>query len=179
MPVDDEETGEKQDTQRDILVDRHRLQYEGLFVVQDFYKLIDEYFEEKGYDKREFKNVEVVRDDGIRYLEIIFRPWKKITDYARVVQELRLIMENVKEVEVEKDGVKTYAHQGKVLCTFNVFLDTDYEDKWGRKPPFWVVRILFDRYFFKSYTKQYYAEALDDYRMLVYQIKAYLNMSKE
>jgi hypothetical protein len=171
-------TGKSITAQRTYLIDKHRFNYEGIFIVQDLYKLIDEYFEEKGYDKCEIKNAEIVRDDGVRYIELVFEPWKKITDYAKVQIWLRVIIEDIKEVEIEKEGIKVNAHQGKVMFTFDVVVDTDYEDKWGTKTIFAVFRIFFDKYFLKKYTQQYYAEAIDDYKMLVYQIKTYLNMHK-
>lgn len=177
--VDDEATGYKENSQRTYLVDKHRFSYEGIFVVPDLYKLIDEYYEEKGYDKRELKNAEVVRDDGVRFIEIVFEPWKKVTDYAKSVIKLKVFMENVKDIEIEKEGVKVHAHHGKLLFLFDVYVDTEYEHRWDKKTVFSFIRVLFDKYFFKRYTQQYYAEALDDYRMLVYQIKAYLNMHKE
>ncbi|MCB9358451.1 hypothetical protein H6503_00825 [Candidatus Woesearchaeota archaeon] len=181
--VDDKPTGETTNAYRTYLVDKHRMNYEGLFVVQDLYKLIDEYYEEKGYDKREFKNAEIVRDDGVRFIEIIFEPWKKITDYAKSVVKLRMLMENVKDVEIEKDGVKVNAHHGQLSFVFDVYVDTDYEErwggKWGNKAIYAFIRLLFDKYFFKRYTQQYFAEALDDYKLLQYQIKSYLNMNKQ
>ncbi|MFT4297783.1 MAG: hypothetical protein ACMXX5_01180 [Candidatus Woesearchaeota archaeon] len=177
--VDNKATGTKIPAQRTYLVDKHRFQFEGIFIVQDLYKLIDDYFEEKGYDKCELKNAEIVRDDGVRFIELLFEPWKKITDYARSVIRLRVIMEEIKEIEIEKDKIKTKAHHAKALFTFDVCVDTDYEGRWEKKPIYKVIRILFDKYFFKRYTQQYYAEALDDYKMLAYQIKTYLNMHKE
>lgn len=177
--VDDKATGKDIAAQRTFLVDKHRMQYEGIFIIQDLYQLIDEYFEEKGYDKRESKNAEVVRDDGVRFIDLQFEPWKKVTDYAKVAIKVRVIMDNVRDIEIEKDGVKVHAHQGDIKFLFDVYVDTDYEDRWGSKPIYAVIRVLFDKYFFKRYTQQYYAEAMDDYKMLVYQIKVFLNMNKE
>ena len=37
----------------DIIVDKLRLQYEGLFSVKDLYYMIDEWSEERNYDRRE------------------------------------------------------------------------------------------------------------------------------
>ena len=48
---------EKQMAERETLIDNYRVIYEGLFSVKDLYSLIDEYFEEKGYDRREKKNI--------------------------------------------------------------------------------------------------------------------------
>ena len=176
--VDDKATGIGEGAQRNFLVDRQRMHYEGIFVVADLYKLIDEYYEEKGYDKREIKNAEIIREDGVRYIEIIFEPWKKITDYAKSTIKLRMIMENVKDIEIEKEGLKIRANQGKILFVFTVYVDTDYEGKWSQKPTFTFFRILFDKYFFRNYTNQYYAEAMDDFKLLVFQIRSFLNMNK-
>lgn len=176
--VDDKPTGLAEPAQRDYLVNRQRMQYEGLFVIGDIYKLISEYFEEKGYDKREVKNAEIVRDDGVRYIEIIFEPWKKITDYAKSAIKVIMIMENVGAVEIEKEGLKINAHQGKILFNFSAYVETDYESRWAQKTTYNFIRILYDRYFFKRYTEQYRAECMDDFKLLVYQIRAYLNMNK-
>lgn len=176
--VDAKPTGMEIAEQRTILVERQRLHFEGLFSVADLYKTIDEYYEEKGYDKREIKNAEIVRDDGVRFIEIIFEPWKKITDYAKSVIKTRVVMENVKTVEVEKEGLKISANQGKVLFVFDVYTETDYEGRWGSKGIFTFVRIMFDKYFFKNYTRLYEAEAMDDFKLLLYHIKTNLNMNK-
>ncbi len=164
---------------QEYIIREERVQYEGLFNVGDLHKHIDEYFEEKGYDKGEDKNAEIVNDSGERYIEVIFRPWKKITDYARVEFDVRLTIEHMKDVEVEKNGIKILIQHGKVHIEFNVTVSTDYEDRWSdtKKHLFW--RIIFDRFFLKDYRKQYHAEGMDDYKMLKYQIQSFLNMFKQ
>jgi hypothetical protein len=177
--VDNKATGEEWKVQRTYLVDKSRMTYEGIFNIGDLYKVIDEYYEEKGYDKIELKNAEVIRDDGVRFLEIIFRPYKKLTDYAKSIIYLRLQMLDVKDIEVDKEGLKVHMHHGKVTFTFDVWLETDYEERWHKKASYAFIRILFDRYFFKRYSQLYASEALDDYKLLIYHIKTYLNMHKE
>jgi len=54
--VDDKATGQEVKAQRTILVERQRMHFEGIFNIKDLYKTIDEYYEEKGYDKREKKD---------------------------------------------------------------------------------------------------------------------------
>ena len=88
--------------EREVLVDKMRMTYEGLFSILDIYKLMDEWFEEKGYDKREAKNIESVFPEG-KYVEIVVEPWKKLTEYAKSVIKVRMIFSDIKEVEVEKE----------------------------------------------------------------------------
>ena len=47
-----------------IVIDKLRIQYEGLFSVAELYQLIDNWLREKGYDKMERKNVEKVTPKG-------------------------------------------------------------------------------------------------------------------
>ena len=178
--VDDNATGQIVPEQRTYLVDRQRMHFEGLFVVADLYRTIDEYFEEKGYDKREVINAEIVRDDGVRYIELVFEPWKKITDYAKSVIKLKVIMEDVKTVEIERDGLKINANHGKILFQFTAYTETDYESRWHNKDriAFTFIRVLFDKYFFKRYTQLYEAECMDDLKLLMFHIKTYLNINK-
>ncbi|MBS3142014.1 hypothetical protein J4464_01365 [Candidatus Woesearchaeota archaeon] len=162
-------------SEREILVDKRRMTYEGLFSVADLYSLIDEYFEEKGYDKHEKKNIERVTPNG-KDIEIEVEPWKKITDYAQSIIRVRILMTGIKEVEVEKDGVKIKLNQGKVQLIFDAIFETDYEHRWEAKPVFHFVRTIVDRYLYKTYTNQYKGEVMNDFNMLVYQIKAFLNL---
>ena len=105
------------------VIDKLRLTYEGLFSVPELYKLLENWFHEKGYDKRETKNMEKVTSEG-KYIELVLQPWKKITDYAKIVMTVRIIMTDVKEVIVEKAGVKVKLNQGKVQFVFDGQLQT-------------------------------------------------------
>ena len=161
--------------ERETLVDNYRIQYEGLLSVVDLYTMIDEYFEEKGYDKREKKNIEKVSPEG-KYIEIHVEPWKKMTDYAKSVIGVRVVMSDIKEVEIEKDGVKVKLNQGKVQFVFDAWLETDYEHRWEMKPMFFLVRTIFDKYFFKNYTISFKNEVASDLNQLIVLMRSFLNL---
>jgi hypothetical protein len=161
--------------ERDIIVDKMRMTYEGLFSVSELYKMMDEWFEEKNYDKKELKNVENVTPEG-KYVEILIEPWKKVTDYAKNVIRIRMIMTNIKDVEVEKDGVKVRLNQGKIQMVFDAYLETDYENRWEQKPMFFLIRTLFDKYFYKPFTHGFHAGVKADLNDLVTRIKSFLNL---
>jgi hypothetical protein len=161
--------------ERNLIVDRMRLSYEGLFSVPELYKVIDTWFREKGYDKREKKNIERVTADG-KYIELVLEPWKKITDYAKNVIQIRMIMTDIKEVEIEKDGIKTKINQGKISMVMDAFFETDYENRWENKALFYFIRTLYDKYFFKPYSMGYQNNLLDDVNHLHATIKSFLNL---
>jgi hypothetical protein len=173
--VDDIATGEEITAQRTYLVDKHRMNYEGIFVIQDLYKLIDEYYEEKGYDKREVKNIESVSEDG-KFIEIVVEPWKKLTDYAKSVIKVRMVMTGIKEVEVEKDGLKVRVNQGKIQFVFDAYLETDYENRWESKPMFFLIKTLYDKYFYKTYSAKLQGEVTTSMKDLMTRIKSFLNL---
>ena len=163
--------------ERTVIVDKYRLNYEGLFNLFELYKLISYYFEEKGYDKLEKKNVESVTEEG-KFIELFLMPYKKVTDYAKSVIHLRMVITNMKDVYVEKDGLKVKMNQGKIQFVIDAYTETDYEDRWEKKPGLFFIRTLFDKYFYKPFTTNVDAEVRLDFDTLVDQIKGFLNLNK-
>lgn len=161
--------------ERQIIVDHMRLGYEGLFDVTQLYTMINEWFREKGYDKKEKKNLESVTPTG-KYIELELEPWKKITDYAKFVIKLRILMKDIKEVEIMRDGIKAKINQGSITIVFDGYLETDYENRWEQKPTFFFLRTLFDKFVFKPYTERFKARLIDEVNQLHTNVKAFLNL---
>jgi len=161
--------------EREVVIDKMRLSYEGLFKVTDLYKMIDGWLREKGYDKREKRMAESVTKTG-KFIEWEIEPWKKITDYAKIVIKLRVIMTDIKEVDIEIDKAKVKMNQGKSDFIFDGYIETDYENRWESKPLFYFLRTLFNKYIFKPYTVGYQSNAIDDVNDLHTRIKAFLNL---
>jgi hypothetical protein len=161
--------------ERESLIHKMRLNYEGLLSVKDLYKLIDDWFYEKNYDKKEMKNIERVTPDG-KYVEIVLMPWKKVSDYAKNEIQVRIIISDLKDVEVEKDGVKTKLNQGKLQVIFDAYLNTDYESRWETKPVYYFVRTIFDKYFYKQWMGGHSATCKGDCLELRDRIKSFLNL---
>lgn len=163
--------------ERKIVVDELHLDYEGIFDAKELLKMIDDFFRERGYDKRELRNVELVKPTG-KNIEIILMPWKGITDYAKYEIKIRIFMDNLKEIEVKKDGAKLKLNQGKVRFLFDSFLTTDVEGRWEGKPIFFFIRTMFDKYFFRSYTSKWEEALVEHTKELHTQIKSFLNLHR-
>ena len=164
-------------SEREVVIDKMRLTYEGLFDVVELYKLIDRFLKEKGYDKRERHNSERVTAEG-KFIELELEPWKKITDYAMNVIKLRIVMNDVKDVIVKKDNVKVKLNKGKVKMVFDAYIETDYENRWEGKPLFFFMRTILDKFIFKPYTEGIRKNVMDDANHLYNKIKAFLNLYK-
>lgn len=163
--------------EREVIVSKQKLYHEGLFSATELYKLIDEYFENLQYDKREIKNIESVREKG-KYIEIEMEPHRKITDFIEYKIHIRMIMENLTEVKVEKGKRKIKTNKGDLKIVFDAYVETDYEARWEDKPSFYVIRALFNKFLYPSQRMKYSAEVKQDLMHLIDNIKSYLNMIK-
>lgn len=164
-------------SEREVLIDKMRLTYEGLFDVVELYKLIDRFLKEKGYDKRERHNSERVTATG-KFIELEIEPWKKITDYVQNVIKLRIVLTDVKEVVIKKGNTKVKLNKGRARLVFDCYMETDYENRWEGKPMFFFLRTILDKYIFKPYTSGYRKNAMDDCNHLYNKIKAFFNLYK-
>ena len=161
--------------ERRIVVDHMKLTYEGLFDVHELYMLIDTWLYEKGYDKREMVNQEHIKPDG-KFIELELQPWKKITDYARHVIKMRIRMFHIQDVVMEQDGRNVKLQRGTVTIVFDGYLDTDYENRWEQKPFYFFLRTMFDKFFYRTYSKEFEDLLAESVGQLNGNIKAFLNL---
>ena len=159
----------------EVVVDKLRLDYEGLFSVPELYKLIDELFEEKNYDKKEIRNIERVSAEG-KYIELEILPWKKCSDYTKNEIRMRIIMSEIKDVEIEKDGAKVKLNQGKLHIVFDGYLTSDYFDKWETKPLFYFIRVIFDKFIYEPFQSGFHRGVKADVIEFRDRIKGFLNL---
>ncbi|RMF55570.1 hypothetical protein D6745_01700 [Candidatus Woesearchaeota archaeon] len=160
-----------------FVVEELRLAYEGLMNVPELYSMIDQYFREKQYDKREVRNFEQTTPDG-KNIELEIQPYKKITDYAKLVIKIRMFFYGLQDVVVEKDGLKIKMQKGKVEMIFDSFLETDYEHRWEQKPTYFLIRTLFDKFIYKIYTTQFEKELEKETNHIHDMIKSFLNLQR-
>ena len=163
--------------ERTVLVDKQEMHYEGIFSVKGLYELIDDLIRKSGYTKRELKNTEIVKKDG-RFIEVGIEPWKRLSDYAKSVIKIKMTLENIKDLEIEKEGLRRSINQGKVSFVFDAYVETDFEHKWENTPGFFFVRVLFDKYIFKPFTTDYQGMVMKDFKHYVNEIRAFLNLHK-
>jgi len=161
--------------ERDFIVEKKRLTYEGLFSFAKLYKLIDEYFENLGYDKVELKNVEVVQPEG-KYIEIEVEPYKSVADWAKHRVHLRIIASGLKDVDVKRDGKTERLNQGKVQIVIDAWLETDTMTMWEEKPVYYLIRQIFHKYAFPPVTKAFKSNISGDVQRMVDEVKAFLNL---
>jgi hypothetical protein len=163
--------------ERRVVVDELHLDYEGIFDSKALLNMIDDFFRERGYDKRELRNVETVKPSG-KNIELVIMPWKTITDYAKLEIKVRIWLRNLKQIEVKKDGAKLKLDQGTVNLIFDAYLTTDVEGRWESKPMFFFIRTFWDKFLMRSDTSKWEGLVTAHTKELHTQIKSFLNLQK-
>ncbi|MFC1728163.1 hypothetical protein ACFLZ7_01700 [Nanoarchaeota archaeon] len=163
--------------ERKIVVDELHLDYEGIFDATQLLNVIEDFFRTRGFDKRELSNVESVRPSG-KHIELVLMPWKTVTDYARYEIKVKIDMDNLKEVDVKKDGAKLKLNQGKIKFVFDSYLLTDIEGRWEAKPIFFFIRTFVDKFFFRFYTSKWEEQLIQYTKELHGEVKSFLNLNR-
>ena len=164
--------------EQEVVVDKERIEYEGIFSVAELYRLIDEWLLDKGYYRMEPRHVEAVKPEG-RFVEVTLNPSKGLTDYAKSVFKIQIQLSNIKDVTLETgEGVKQRLNQGKVLLVLSGILETDTEGKWEGKPLFMFIRTIYDKYLYKPLTGGFQQQVKDDLLQLKNIIAGFLNLHR-
>ena len=158
-----------------FVLKNENVEYEGLFVVKDLYQVINKFLKDKGYDWKESKHHEYLGDES-KYVELVLEPWKKISDYMKLVIRVNLKVYDMKDVLIEKEGKKLNMQKGKVVMRVDAILVTDYEGKWEEPPIKYFLRALFDKFIYKRYTNNFAAQLKEDTYELITNVKSYLNL---
>lgn len=163
--------------ERLIVVDKDRLEYDGLFDVKDVHKVLQDWASDKGYWLVEKIHSETTRPEG-KTIDLVLEPFKKVSDYIKLIVKIRVQFSNVKDVVVERDDKKVKVQEGKVSMLMTGIIETDYEHKWETKPVWYTLRVLLDKYVLSPFMSAYEREVKNDCESLKNNVKGFLNLSK-
>jgi hypothetical protein len=161
--------------EREPLVEKDKVVYEGPFDLKQLYKLIDEWARTKAYLKVERKHTEVSGPKG-KTITYVFEFSKKLSDYAKSIIRLGFQVTNLtKEALEHAEDIHEY-DMAKVDLTFDAILETDYEGRWEGRPVQFFIRTLFDRYVYRGLLAGYEKAIRADMEDLKENTKAFLNL---
>lgn len=164
--------------EQEFVLDKERIEYEGIFSVAGLYRLIDEWLLDKGYYRKEPMHTESTKPDG-KFIEILLEPSRTLSDYASSMLRIRLQLSNLKDVSIETgEGTKQRMNQGRVLITLSGILETDYEGKWEGKPMFLFIRTIYDKYIYKPFSGGFQAMVRTDADAFKNAISGFLNLHR-
>lgn len=160
-----------------LIVDQLKLAYDGIFDLPGLYRLIDQFFYDRSWDKWEKMNTEQVLPKG-RQIKIEITPWKSITDYFKINMRVRIHGVDIKSIEVERDGAKVQLNEGKVMIIIDGYVTSDKHGRWESTPLWWFLRVLSDKYILKGHYFQAEQWLLSDVDDIYLRIKSFLNVYK-
>jgi len=160
-----------------LVIEGIEVGYEGIMNIREIYKIIDDWMAANNYDKNELVNSEYLKPEG-KYVELVLEPYSKVSDFVKNIIKIRIIARNLKDVDIEQDGVKKKMQEGILMITFQGILETDYEGKWEQKASIYFLRVLVDKYIYKFYTDRFESGLAKDVKDLSTQVKSFLNLFK-
>ena len=163
--------------ERTLVVDHLKFSYEGLFNAGELYAIMNSFFFEKNYDWHEKLNQEMITPSG-KQVYIILDPWKNISDYFKLSTNIKIIMTDLKDVEVEHEGQTLKLNQGLLKITYDGYVVSDRKGRWSKKPIYWFLSIIMEKYFYRNHLEKFETWMKSDIEDLMYKKKAYLNVYK-
>ncbi|MEA2037637.1 MAG: hypothetical protein U9O94_09070 [Nanoarchaeota archaeon] len=136
--------------EKKFVIDGMRLNYDGPFNVIEFYQKVEDWIQSKGKEKEIKNKSEHVEPNG-KNIEWFLEIWENVTEYARSLVRIRVILKDVKDFKPKKKTKKRNLSKGKVLIIFDGILETDIEGRWQQKSIYYFIRALADKFVHKFY----------------------------
>ena len=163
--------------EKKIIVYDLRMSYNGPVKIEEFYKEVEDWIKQKGMNKELKKKMEKLAGKG-KQLEWTIEIWKNLSNFAKEVVRLRSIFNEVREIEINRNGRRIKTQQADVLLIMDDILETDLNQKWEQKPLFYFVRAMVDKYVWKFYTERYDDIVAADTHELHKLLNAFFNLQK-
>ena len=168
------------------LVVKRKLAYTGVFDFKDFYEALMGAYDDLKYDVDEVDHKAKHKETGLFYT-LIWESVKNVDDYTRFYIWMKLLTENMKEVEVEDGGKKRKMYDGDIRIIFKGYLVTDYGGRWEGNPYLVFLKGFFDKYLYgkqgsprlaKGLYKEWVIKLEKDVNGVMNEAKAFLHMQK-
>ena len=158
-----------------IVVDHEKIDYSGPFDASDLFRLIENFVNERGFDKKQDKDFEQNTANG-KFIEWQMSPWKKITDYIKYIIKVRVLGYDILKSDTISNGKKTKVDSGKIIIVIDGFVEYDYDSKWDDKPVLFFLRTIYDYFIFKAYTERFEQRLVHDINHLHDHIEKFFNL---
>jgi len=158
-----------------LVVDHLKLEYQGVFSVRDLFRMFTRWCKERAYEKGGDYISEQNTENG-KYIEYFYYPWKKDTSEVRFFMKIRLLIYDLKKVDMMVDEEKKRLDHGKVILYLDGFLEFDYDVRWQHQPLWIFLRTIFNKYVFSRYHSSFEKIIIDDTHDLYEHFERFFNM---
>ena len=156
-------------------IQENKIEYEGLFKIKELFENVKEWAEDNGFDLLQKEYAEAVTETG-KEIKMPLDLEKKASDYVKFILLCRFSLDNVEDVLVKKGKSQQKLNKGKVVASLKAVIETDYEDKWHKKP-FWIfLKGLHDKFLMSDEITEFENQIKKDLNSLADELKAHLNL---
>jgi hypothetical protein len=124
---------------------KEKVEHSGVFDFKGLYSYVHSLLEDGGYGVTEKKYVENISDSK-RNINIEWDSFKEVSDYFKILMEVRIDVSNLVDVEAEIEGKKKKMNKGKIAVEFEAHLIHDYDGKWEGSMFKVFLRDIYDKY---------------------------------
>ncbi len=156
-------------------VDHLKLEYKGVFSSREMFAMFTRWLKESPYEKGGDYVSEQNTSHG-KCIEYMYWPWKKQTEKIRHFMKIRILIYDLKKVDIMVKGKKKQMDHGRVLIYLDGFVEHDYEHTWAHKPLLQFIRTLQIKYVYSRYTKYHEKVMIDDCHHLYDMFERFFNM---
>ncbi len=155
-----------------------RTTYSGPFLVESLYEEIDDWIKEKGYEKEPKKKMEHVTNEG-KKIELFIEAFKHLDELHKGVISLRVLINNLREVELKKGRKKTKVQHGNVYINIDGWINSHIHGSFFQvKPLYYFIRAVIDNYIYSFWQDKYDGVVNGDGRDLFKRLRSFFNLQK-
>ena len=162
-------------TERRMTLPGVYVSYTGVFDLREFFRMVNDWFIGKGYDIKENRHEELVRESG-KQIIYVAENFKKLNDYVKININFNCVMSDVTDVELTHEGVLRHLKRGSFTIRLRGFVDSDYEGRWAKMAWRWYLRLLIHRFVLNPEMREIDAKLDTDIKELNRLLKKYFNM---
>ena len=157
------------------LVDHMKLEYKGIFSVRDMFAMFTKWYKESPYEKGGDYTSEYHTSHG-KCIEHFYYPWKKQMEYMRHFMKIRILIYDLKKVNVMVNNQKRVLDHGRVIVYLDGFIEYDYENRWAGSPLFNFLRTTYFKFIYRRYTVFYEKMTVNDCHYIYDMFERFFNM---
>lgn len=150
-----------------------KVKHKGIFDYKELYRFCYSWLIDKEYLVKEKEYTEKIHPTG-KEVVIEWEATRKISDYFRFFFKIKWRIMNMKDAEVEIEGVKATLNKGEPEIKLTAILEKDYEHRWENSGFLKFLRGLYDKYLIRGRIDDYESRIFTEGDEFLAQVKAFL-----
>ncbi len=156
---------------------KEKLDHSGLFNFAELYTFMHSWLKNSLYGVNEEKYGEKV-SGTTRDISFEWKAVKKVSDYFKIENSIKVDVVGLSEVEVEIDGKKKKMNKGKITIEVKGVLVKDPKNTWDETIPVYkFMREIYDKYIIPQRIDSMNDKVEGDVRAFKDEVKAYLELT--